>query len=90
RRTSSSSGSSSTSMTQPRQRTPQVDPKAIRERALYAKELRAALARSIGALRNACVGAASSTAELLGGDDPTGFAQEVRALAEAHERELEE
>lgn len=40
-----------------------------------ARELRVALARAIGALRNACVGAASSTAELLGGEDPTGFAQ---------------
>lgn len=39
------------------------------------RELRVALARAIGALRNACVGAASSTAELLGGEDPTGFAQ---------------
>lgn len=44
-----------------------------------ARELRVALARTIGALRNACVGAASSTAELLGGEDPTGFA-EVRVL----------
>ena len=40
-----------------------------------ARELRVALARTIGALRNACVGAASSTAELLGGEDPTGFAE---------------
>ncbi len=40
-----------------------------------ARELRVALARAIGALRNACVGAASSTAELLGGEAPTGFAQ---------------
>lgn len=55
-----------------------------------AKELRSALARAIGALRNACVGAASSTAELLGGQDPTGFAEEVRALANAHEKELEQ
>lgn len=39
------------------------------------RELRVALARTIGALRNACVGAASSTAELLGGEDPTGFAE---------------
>ncbi|CAN0264345.1 unnamed protein product, partial [Ectocarpus sp. 4 AP-2014] len=54
------------------------------------RELRVALARAIGALRNACVGAASSTAELLGGEDPTGFAQEVRALANAHEKELEQ
>lgn len=54
------------------------------------RELRAALARAIGALRNACVGAASSTAELLGGEDPTGFAQEVKALADAHEKELEQ
>lgn len=53
-----------------------------------ARELRTALARAIGALRNACVGAASSTAELLGGEDPTGFAEEVKALADAHEREL--
>ncbi|CAM9722295.1 unnamed protein product, partial [Ascophyllum nodosum] len=51
-------------------------------------ELRNALARAIGALRNACVGAASSTADLLGGEDPTGFAEEVRALASAHEKEL--
>lgn len=51
-------------------------------------ELRNALARAIGALRNACVGAASSTAELLGGEDPTGFAEEVKALASAHEKEL--
>lgn len=76
-------------MAYPRQRT-KNDLKALRETAAYAKELRAALAGAIGALRNACVGAASSTAELLGGDDPTGFAQEVRALAEAHARELEE
>ena len=55
-----------------------------------AKELRSALARAIGALRNACVGAASSTAELLGGQDPTGFAEEVRALANAHKEELEQ
>lgn len=55
-----------------------------------AKELRSALARAIGALRNACVDAASSTAELLGGQDPTGFAEEVRALANAHEKELEQ
>lgn len=55
-----------------------------------ARELRAALAHAIGALRNACVGAASSTAELLGGEDPTGFAEEVRALADAHEKELEQ
>lgn len=51
-------------------------------------ELRNALARAIGALRNACVGAANSTAELLGGEDPTGFAEEVKALAYAHEKEL--
>lgn len=55
-----------------------------------ARELRVALARAIRALRNACVGAASSTAELLGGEDPTGFAEEVRALADAHEKELEQ
>lgn len=55
-----------------------------------ARQLRVALARAIGALRTACVGAASSTAELLGGGDPTGFAQEVRALADAHEKELEQ
>lgn len=55
-----------------------------------AKELRSALARAIGALRTACVGAASSTAELLGGRDPTGFAEEVKALANAHEKELEQ
>lgn len=55
-----------------------------------ARELQAALARAIRALRNACVGTASSTAELLGGEDPTGFAHEVRALAEAHEKELED
>lgn len=77
-------------MAYPRQGTTKIDHKAQRERAAYAKELRTALAGAIGALRNACVGAASSTAELLGGDDPTGFAQEVRALAEAHARELEE
>lgn len=55
-----------------------------------ARELRVALARAIRALRNACVGAASSTAELLGGEDPTGFAEEVRALADVHEKELEQ
>lgn len=62
----------------------------LRARAVRSKALRTALGQAIGALRNACVGAASSTAELLGGEDPTGFAQEVRALADAHERELEQ
>lgn len=52
------------------------------------KALRAALACAIGALSNACISAANSTAELLGGDDPMCFAEEVRALAEAHEEEL--
>lgn len=64
----------------------QVPQKALSADSL---ELRNALARAIGALRNACVGAASSTAELLGGEDPTGFAEEVKALAYAHEKELE-
>lgn len=50
--------------------------------------LRAALSCTISTLRNACVGAASSTAKVLGGDDPAGFVQEVRALAEVHETQL--
>lgn len=52
-----------------------VDVAAQRQHLGDARELRVALARTIGALRNACVGAASSTAELLGGEDPTGFAE---------------
>lgn len=60
-----------------RQEPSQADLLAAQRRQQHddARELRVALARTIGALRNACVGAASSTAELLGGEDPTGFAE---------------
>lgn len=65
------------------QDTSRVESAARRRQLGDARELRVALARTIGALRNACVGAASSTAELLGGEDPTGFAEVCVGLTDS-------